>query len=95
MEINKPDINKYREIGKGYCETEGSDHYVKMRKNSGIDSIERAIMNGNFEGFAVTNIDKYVHRFQITRNPDDLKKVVDYAQILCGLEIDKNNCKII
>jgi hypothetical protein len=32
---------------------------------------------------------KYATRFKQTRNLDDLKKVSDYAHLLCGLELSK------
>lgn len=82
------DINHYRNLGKEYCNTEGSQHYVDIRENGGIDAIEIAIINNKFEDFAVTNVIKYILRFVETRNPDDLKKVVDYAHILCGVELN-------
>ena len=75
----------YRELGRQHTVTEGSDHY----KREGIEPIEYAIANGRIEDFAIVNINKYAERFTVTRNPDDLKKVVDYANILCGVELDK------
>lgn len=77
------DINYYRTAGQVYCKTEGSQHY----KNRGIEPIEYAIANNRFEDFAITNIIKYAERFKDTRSPDDLKKVADYAHILCGVEL--------
>lgn len=78
-------IYYYRELGVDYCKTKGSDHY----KRGGIEPAEYAIANGRFENFAIVNINKYAERFTETRNPDDLKKVADYAHILCGIELDK------
>jgi hypothetical protein len=37
-----------------------------------------------FEGYLVGNIIKYATRFKVTRNTKDLRKVSDYAHILCG-----------
>lgn len=75
----------YREKGREHCKTEGSDHY----KRDGIEPIEYAIANNRFEDFAITNIIKYAERFRDTRNTNDLKKVADYAHILCGVELKK------
>lgn len=86
QEYNKVlSVYYYRELGRQYTVTEGSDHY----KREGIEPIEFSIANGRIEDFAVTNITKYAERFTKTRNPEDLKKVVDYANILCGIELDK------
>lgn len=83
------DIDYYRTAGKNHCNTEGSQHYVNIREDGGIDAIEIAIANGKFEDFAVVNIIKYILRFGDTRSLLDLKKVADYAHILCGVEINK------
>lgn len=83
------DINYYRGMGVDFCETDGSNHYSQIREENGIDAIEIAILNNTFEDFAITNILKYILRFKKTRNPDDLKKVADYAHILCGIELDE------
>jgi len=80
------DIDFYREIGEDYCKTNGSEHYQEIRNNGGIDAIEIAILNNTFEDFAITNIVKYILRFKKTRNIEDLKKVSDYAHLLCGVE---------
>ena len=79
------DIYHFRERGRQYCVTEGSEHY----KGRGMEPAEYAIANGKFEDWATINIIKYVERFKDTRNPDDLKKVVEYAHILCGIELEK------
>lgn len=83
------DINYYRELGKEFCNTEGSQHYKEIREENGIDAIEIAILNNTFEDFAITNIIKYILRFKRTRNIEDLRKISDYAHILCGVEMDK------
>lgn len=82
------DINHYRALGRVYCETKGSEHYEDIREDGGIDAIEIAILNNTFEDFAVTNVLKYILRWKKTRNPEDLKKVVDYGHILCGVELN-------
>lgn len=79
------DLDYYRNLGIEYCKTEGSDHYKKRN----IEPLEYAIANDRHEDFAITNIIKYAERFKDTRNCDDLKKVADYAHILCGVEINK------
>jgi len=84
-------IHEIRELGKNFCQTVGSQHYVKIRENGGIDAIEIAMANGIFEDFAITNMVKYALRFKHTRNLDDLKKVSDYSHILCGVELSKEN----
>ena len=83
------DVNVYylRALGRDYTVTEGSEHY----KGGGIEPVEFAMANGRFEDFAIVNITKYAERFSRTRNTDDLKKVVDYANILCGIELDKKS----
>lgn len=88
------DIDYYRELGKANCNTEGSQHYKDIREDGGIDAIEIAILNNTFEDFAITNIVKYILRFKKTRNIEDLKKVSDYAHLLCGVEIEKTNKEI-
>jgi hypothetical protein len=83
----KTNVNVYqaRRIGVKYCETEGSDHY----KEGSLEPIDLMISKGIFEDFAVGNMIKYATRFKKTRNPDDLKKVADYAHMLCGVELVK------
>ena len=80
-------IYAIRKLGRDYCQTEGSAHY----KSSTIEPAEYAMANGKFEDWAVTNVVKYITRFGDTRNKDDLKKVADFAHLLCGVEINKEN----
>lgn len=77
--------NKAREIGKKYCQTEGSKHY----KGKGLEPIDVLLTNSMAEDFCLGNIIKYAIRFKDKRNPDDLKKIADYAHILCGIELFK------
>jgi len=84
-------IYYYRNLGIEYCKTDGSKHY----KRNGIEPAEYAIANGRFENFAVVNINKYAERFTVTRDPEDLKKVVDYGHILVGIELDKPKEEVI
>ena len=73
-----------RTIGRDYCQTEGSDHY---KKEGGIEPLDLMLNNGLVEDFCIGNMVKYAIRFKKTRNLEDLKKVSDYAHILCGNEI--------
>ena len=82
-------IDDVRKMGREYCQTEGSAHYVKIRETKGIDAIEIAMANGIFEDFAITNMVKYALRFKHTRSLEDLKKVSDYSHILAGVELQK------
>ena len=88
-------IHDVRKLGREYCQTEGSAHYVKIRENSGIDAIEIAMVNGMFEDFAITNMVKYALRFKHTRNIEDLKKVSDYSHILAGVELEKQGREVV
>jgi len=87
-------IDDVRKLGREYCQTEGSAHYVKIRETKGIDAIEIAMANGIFEDFAITNMVKYALRFKHTRNLEDLKKVSDYSHILAGVELEKVQPKL-
>ena len=78
-------IYEIREAGRRYCYTEGAPHY----KKDGPEPIELTIARGHGEGFCIGSILKYAGRFSKTRNLDDLKKIADYAHILCGLELAK------
>jgi hypothetical protein len=78
------DIYSCRKKGIEYCQTNGSDHYKGT-----IEPIDIMMSIGVFEGFAVGNMIKYARRFVETKNPDDLKKVADYAHILCGYQLSK------
>lgn len=79
-------IYELRAMGREYCVTEGSNHY----KGGNIESADLIIAHGMGEDWMLGNIIKYATRFKITRNLEDLKKVVDYAQILTGVELDKH-----
>lgn len=83
-------IYTIRGLGREYCQTEGSQHY---KASNNIEPAEYAMANGTFEDWAITNIVKYITRFKVTRNKDDLKKVADFAHLLCGVEIDKDNTR--
>ena len=84
---NRAMVYKAREAGRNYCcNTEGSAHY----KEGGIEPFDLLIAKGVAEDFAIGNMVKYAIRFKQTRNLDDLKKVSDYAHLLCGVEILKD-----
>ena len=81
-------IYEVRKLGRDYCQTEGSKHY---KNANSIEPIDLIISKGLIEDFCLANIIKYASRFKKTRNLEDLKKVSDYAHILCGVELDKAN----
>lgn len=87
MEKPKQDskVYYYRALGRDYCKTEGSKHY----KEGAIEPIDLYISKEIFEDFAIANMVKYATRFKVSRNLEDLKKVADYAHILCGTHIEK------
>lgn len=81
-------VYEARHAGREYCnDTEGSDHY----KNGGIEPMDLFIAKGTHEDFCIDNIVKYAMRFKVTRNCKDLRKVSDYAHILCGVELGKTS----
>jgi len=86
-------LNVYeaRHLGCTYCnDTEGSEHY----KEGGVEPLDLLIAKGMIEDFCIGNMVKYATRFKITRNLVDLRKVSDYAHILCGVELDKQSPSI-
>lgn len=79
-------VYEARHAGREYCcKTEGSDHY----KEGGVEPLDLMIAKGLAEDFCIGNMSKYAFRFKKTRNLEDLKKVSDYAHILCGVELSK------
>lgn len=81
-------VYEARHTGREYCcKTEGSDHY----KEGGVEPLDLMIAKGLAEDFCIGNMSKYAFRFKKTRNLEDLKKVSDYAHILCGVELGKIN----
>lgn len=78
-------VYDYRALGIEYCETKGSEHY----KGGSIEPIDLMISKGIFEDFALSSIIKYAARFKNTRNKNDLKKIADYAHILCGVVLSR------
>jgi hypothetical protein len=81
-----PNTYDYRATGREYCnKTEGSAHY----KGGSVEPLDLIAAKEMAEGFCIGSIIKYAARFPKTRNLDDLKKVADYAHILCGIELTK------
>jgi len=78
-------IYEIRKAGREYCQTEGGEHY----KGAGVEPIEQTIAEGNAEGFCIGSIRKYTARFKKTQNLNDLKKISDYAHILCGVKLSE------
>ena len=78
-----PNTYEIRAAGKAYCETEGSSHY----KGGDVEPMDLIMAKGLGEGFCIGNMIKYAARFVKTRNLEDLKKVVDYAHFLVGIEL--------
>ena len=76
-----PDVYYYRALGKKYCKTDGSEHY----KGGDVEPLDLIIASGMAEGFMLASIIKYAHRFPTKQHLDDLKKIADYAHILCGV----------
>jgi hypothetical protein len=74
-------IYEYRKLGREFCETEGSEHY----KGNDIEPFDLIHAQGLAENWCLGNIIKYAGRFPKSGNLNDLKKIVDYAQLLCGM----------
>lgn len=57
----------------------------------GVEAMDLITSLGLQDGFCLGSMIKYSARFNQTRNLDDLKKVSDYAHILCGVEMAKQD----
>jgi len=79
-------IYNIRKAGREYCQTEGSEHYKTEDK---VEPIDLIIALGYGEGFCMGSIIKYAARFKRTQNLSDLRKVSDYAHIVCGCNLPK------
>lgn len=86
MEKNNKDINYYRDIGIHRCQTRGSEHY---RSENNIEPLDLIIAKDMIEDFSLANIIKYAARYKYAKNLNDLKKIIDYAHILYGVEYEK------
>lgn len=76
-------VYDYRDRGRDYCRTEGSDHYMLP----GVEPMDLMISCGYAEHFCLASIIKYAARYGETGNPEELKKIADYAHILCGVQL--------
>ena len=80
-------IYDIRKAGREFCQTEGSEHYKAVDKLEPIDLI---IAKGFIEDFCLANIIKYASRFKQTQKLEDLRKISDYANILCGVKLSES-----
>ncbi len=78
-----PTVYAARKAGQEYCQTEGSSHY----QMPGVEPMDLIISLGYAEHFCLASIIKYAARYGESGNPEDLKKIADYAHILCGVEL--------
>lgn len=83
-------VYELRSRGKEFCDTDGSEHY----KHTKIEPMDIIVEEGMLLDFCLANIIKYAARYKKDLNTkkkidclDNLKKVADYAHILCGYEI--------
>jgi hypothetical protein len=76
-------VYEARHAGREYCNTEGSQHY----KGGEVEPLDLIFALGYGEGFCMGSAIKYASRFKETRNLADMKKISDYAHILCGVEL--------
>lgn len=83
IKAGPPNVYEARRRGKEYCQTEGSDHYILP----GVEAMDLIISLGYAEGFCLASIIKYAARYGESGNPEDLKKIADYAHILCGVQL--------
>lgn len=78
-----PTVYEARDLGREYCQTQGSDHHIQP----GPEAMDLIIACGYAEGFCLASIIKYAARYGETGNPEELKKIADYAHILCGVRL--------
>ena len=78
------DVYQARATGRKFCETEGEAHY----QNTSVEPLDLITSMGYSEGFCLGSIIKYASRFKRTRDLEDLKKIADFAHIICGVEIN-------
>ena len=88
---NSMNIYEIRKAGREYCQAEGSEHYKADNKLEPIDLI---IAKGLAEDFCLANIIKYASRFKKTQKLEDLRKISDYAHILCGVKINEGEAEV-
>lgn len=76
-----PTVYDYRAAGREFCNnTEGSQHY----KGGTVEPLDLIFSKGHGAGFCLGSIEKYAGRFPETNDLNDLRKISDYAQLLCG-----------
>ncbi len=79
-------VYEARENGRKCClDTQGSDHY----KAGNLEPMDLVISKDMSEDFCLGNIIKYATRFKQSQNLNDLKKISDYAHILCGVKLNE------
>ena len=78
-----PSVYEARERGREHCQTDGSDHYIQP----GPEAMDLIISLGYAEHFCLASIIKYAARYGEGGNVEDLKKIADYAHILCGVRL--------
>ncbi len=79
-----PTVYEARDRGREYCQTQGSDHYMLP---GGTEPMDLIISLGYVEHFCLASIIKYAARYGETGNAEELKKIADYAHILCGVRL--------
>jgi hypothetical protein len=78
-----------RHNGRRFCKTAGSEHY----RQGAIEPLDLIIALGLAEDHCLASIIKYAARFKVTGDLEDLKKIADYAHILCGVKLaEKKSC---
>lgn len=76
------DTSEARHSGRHFCRTAGSEHY----RQGAIEPMDLIIALGLAENHCLASIIKYAARFNVTGDLEDLKKIADYAHILCGVK---------
>lgn len=78
-----PDVYYYRALGQKYCKTDGSSHY----RVGEVEPLDLIVARGYAQHHILASIIKYASRFPHKQHLDDLRKIADYAHILCGLTL--------
>lgn len=73
-------IYGYRDRGRDYCKTDGSEHY-----KGGIEPLDFLVSQDWAEHYCKGNIIKYLARHDRTMDIRDLRKAADYLHILAGV----------
>ena len=73
-----------RHNGRRFCKTAGSEHY----RQGAIEPLDLIIALGLAEDHCLASIIKLCRPiFKVTGDLEDLKKIADYAHILCGVKL--------